>query len=128
MNKTVIDNLVKLVTEQTKYKLPAFPDELMTLPSVGQKAIQVLHDLGYVRQRDIPFSDLTVRAGSALYDLGIKNKNEARAMIESGRLAPGKRRNYGDKTHREVCAWVGIKLPAKTKKKIRACPHCGKRI
>src|SRR5262245_20053869 len=28
--------------------------------------------------------------------------------LKSGRLSPGKVRNYGPTTHREVCAWAGV--------------------
>jgi hypothetical protein len=37
------------------------------------------------------------------------NKNKVIRALKSAKLGPGKVHNYGWKTHREVCAWAGVK-------------------
>lgn len=59
-----------------------------------------------------------------------------RKGISNGMIYPEKLRNYGWKSHREVCNWAGIKPPRRTPpKKVKLiatlnlpmkCPHCGK--
>ncbi len=56
---------------------------------------------------------LSVRAVNVLLNMNIQSRAECLEAIKSGRLQDTKPgmpwlRNYGTKTHKEVCNWLGI--------------------
>jgi transcriptional regulator with XRE-family HTH domain len=52
-------------------------------------------------------SELSYRTSNIINNFGINDKEEAREALLSGRL--GLRcRNYGVKTHKELCEWAGV--------------------
>lgn len=59
------------------------------------------------------FGRLSVRARNTLRASGLHNKEQVRNAVESGALTPNSRgtANYGIKTHREVCEWLGLPVP-----------------
>lgn len=106
--------------------------------NVGRKALSELKQLGLIKES--PASELSVRAANCLSNSGIETKEQAKQAIIEGRLKPDKKvwnwnapiqnrgiRNYGWKTHKEVCKWVGLPEPHKPKR-VQICPHCGKDV
>ncbi len=72
---------------------------------------------------------LSVRANRCLERAGIPAEKEAVSQaLKTGTLWPFLRpRNYGKKTHEEVCRWAGVDettLPLYAGKRA-VCPHCG---
>jgi len=79
------------------------------------------------------FNELSARAGSAVVNFcdtldHDKRKIQIAKAIASGELKPGTRRirNYGPKTHKELCAWVGLPCPTKIRKTwiVLVCDIC----
>lgn len=46
---------------------------------------------------------LSVRATNALKNMGLQSRGQVKEAIRTGTLAPGKIRNYGHKSHAEIC-------------------------
>lgn len=68
------------------------------------------------------------RVANVFYNLGYGSKAEVREAIAQGILKPkghGSPRNYGFKSHRRVCEWVGLPYDPKSIRVLR-CPHCSK--
>ena len=69
-----------------------------------------------VEQRDRPpqWSDgLSRRVLNCLNHAGISSKEAVFRALDNGRLRPGGRcRNYGEKSHAELCAWLGFPASA----------------
>jgi hypothetical protein len=51
---------------------------------------------------------LSAKAQNALRNYGIKNKKQALKSYQDGDLHPSRMRNYGWKTHNEVCEWLEV--------------------
>lgn len=49
---------------------------------------------------------LSVRSKSALKSLGLRSRGQIKHAIKIGWLAPGKIRNYGHKSHAEICSVI----------------------
>lgn len=79
-----------------------------------------------------PLYPLSVRAVNCLNNIAVTNKKEALSAIQSGRLKPLRSpRNYGWKTHQEICRWLGLPEPKRPGRKIavsKTCPHCGGKL
>jgi hypothetical protein len=91
-----------------------------------------------------PHLGLSTRTSNCLSNLSLVSRDEIKRAIESGKLRPGSHkinddkhdqrrirngwlnaRGYGWKSHVEVCQWLGLPAPEKSKKAV-TCPHCGK--
>ena len=58
---------------------------------------------------DLPLDGLSVRSANFLQQVGLTDKEEIRAKIQSGQMRPYVSfRHYGLKTHAEVCRWLGL--------------------
>lgn len=124
------NRLVKVVQKLIDLNVPIPIDEWMVFRygGIGKKALSELKKLGLVPDRSI--AGLSCRAWVCLDNNGIRTKSEAKAKILSGFLHPDrsiKIRNYGWKTHKEVCKWAGLPEPFPEKRPV-ICPHCGKDI
>ena len=76
-----------------------------------------------------PLFGLTVRAANSGlgYVVDAHGKENLVGMVSGGRLNLRRLRGVGNKTEREILAWLG--LPVQTEKKpVKVCPHCGKPI
>lgn len=49
------------------------------------------------------YDRLSVRAANALKNMGLQSRGQVKEAIRTGTLAPGKIRNYGHKSHAEIC-------------------------
>lgn len=65
---------------------------------------------------------LSVRAGTVINNLNLRNRGEVLAAIKDGRLHPRRTRHYGWKTHIEICRWLGLPVPLKRGQ----CPRCSR--
>lgn len=88
----------------------------MLYEKVGVRAVNGLHNSGLIP----PDDDFAV---------DVLFKEKIKAAILDGRLKPGKNiRNYGIKSHIEVCKFVGMKpLPPLRREKVLVtedCPKC----
>jgi hypothetical protein len=85
------------------------------------------HELG--SSNDV-FYGLSTRAINCIYWFGIETKDQLLDAIQSYGLYPNKTRNYGWKTHREICDWLKIDFVEKPKtvwiKEV--CECCGQVI
>lgn len=73
---------------------------------------------------------LSVRTRNALHNHGLNSKEEAIAAIKTGSLShkPGKTRNYGWKSHVELCRLLGLEPLEKRRCVLirhSICPKCG---
>lgn len=60
-----------------------------------------------------------------LWNAGFDTRKKVRDGVLSQKIFPGKYpRNYGEKTHREVCQWLGIEVPEKLPRNTCVCPKC----
>jgi len=74
---------------------------------------------------------LSVRAANSLNNFGITSREEAIEAIKSGRMSPGKMRNYGWKSHSELLRFLGLPEAKKLSRVYTLnghCPHCGKSL
>lgn len=49
------------------------------------------------------YDGLSVRAANALKNMGLQSLGQVEKAVRTGTLAPGKLRNYGHKSHAEIC-------------------------
>lgn len=97
----------------------------------SQRASQLYREASRIREHkenQHPFYGLTYRAINICMNLGVCSKEEVKAALEDGLLKIGRTRNYGWKTHQELCAWAGLPVPTKPKGHPRICPHCKKSL
>jgi hypothetical protein len=73
---------------------------------------------------------LNVRAANRLNNLNINSREAALEAFQSGKLTPGRERNYGVKSHREVARWLGLPFHETQSRTYatKQCPHCGEVI
>lgn len=82
-----------------------------------QRARQIVLLAGFrLKQPPDPWAELSTRARNVLRAEGYDTKEKAIEGIMSGVLHPdatypNEIPNYGRKTHKEVCDWLGIQLP-----------------
>ena len=124
--------LIKERIHELGYTIPISIFRIKRFRGVGYCTIQELIKIGVVKEYDA--DDLSIRARNCLNSIGIKTKEQAVEAINDGRLHPDNNpikqiavRNYGWKTHKEVCKWLGLPEPHKAKT-VQFCPHCGKHI
>lgn len=129
---------IKEMMQERGYKIPMSEWEAIGLRGCGRMTLRELIKIGWVTES--PASELSSRAAHCLSNVGIETKEQARQAITQGRLKPDKKpwkwnstnedrgvRNYGWKTHKEVCKWAGLPEPQKPKR-MQICPHCGKDV
>ncbi len=123
---------ISKLVENLKNRGAVFPLEwrnALKYRGVGPFSMRLLLDQGFINPPVANGTELSTRAIGCLELFNINSKEEAKQRISEGTLGPNIPgcRNYGMKTHKEVCAWVGIPVPIKPKKTI-TCPHCGKQF
>ena len=132
-----LTSIIEMLAE-SDVAIPMDEWDALKYRNVGRKALSELKQLGLVKES--PANELSCRAANCLNNAGIETKEQARQAIIEGRLKPDKKawnwnapnqnrgiRNYGWKTHKEVCKWVGLPEPHKPKR-VQICPHCGKDV
>lgn len=64
---------------------------------------------------------LSSKSINALNNYGIKNKKQALKAYQDGDLHPSRMRNYGWKSHQEVCEWLGVEVILENPEKKEFC-------
>ena len=82
--------------------------EWRTFYGITNDMIERLRVSGFIRDPSgdpIPkiYDGLSVRSTNALKNMGLQSKGQVEEAVQAGRLAPGKVRNYGHKSHAEIC-------------------------
>jgi hypothetical protein len=83
--------------------------EWRTFDGITSDMIERLRVSGFIYEpskRDpLPkiYDGLSVRAANALKNMGLQSKGQVEEAVRTGTLAPGKLRNYGHKSHAEIC-------------------------
>jgi hypothetical protein len=99
--------------------------ELMSMSMVEKLVIHVENLLAL---KDCWYDELSTRVVNAIMQAGCATKKETKTAILENRLNPGIQRNYGCKSHYELCKFLGLVPPDPVKKKppsgIWRCPHC----
>ena len=99
--------------------------ECVSLPSV-EKMVALVE--GLLAMKNCWFDGLSPRVCAAITNAGYFSKKQVKTAILENRLNPGTTRNYGCKSHYELCGFLGIDPPEPLKKKkpgfIWRCPHC----
>ncbi len=129
------------LTERLLTTIALRESENKTFRQIGQligcgpaRAAQLYHDAKRRQkyndegERGNPYYGLSVRATNCLTNCNLANREEILSAVQRGLLHPTKKdgygplRNYGKKTHDEVCQWLGVPVLEKPRKR---CPHCG---
>lgn len=91
---------------------------------VGRKTLEAWVKMGLIHDG---LSGLSTRAVKCLSHAGLLSRASVRSAIENRKLYPESIRNYGIKTHAEVCQFAGID-PSEYRDPPKRCPHCGELI
>ena len=83
-----------------------------------------------------PFWVLETRAANILHNAGIETREAALKAYEAGELRSPYYKDYGwhgcrglgKKTLKEIADWAGFELQQAPKKKVKFCPHCGRKL
>ena len=100
----------------------------MSLNAIGskigltkQRISQIVHANEAIESRPKWCAGLSTRAYNAVRRIGYANSFEVFTDLARGDLRPNRPgwyvplRGYGNVTHRELCRWLGVKVPRPTK-------------
>jgi hypothetical protein len=111
--KRLASKILMLANYAGNQLVPLKKEHAIKYRGIGFDAIHAMQELGLVEtDQFMELNELRSQTRNILVSLGITNKKKASAAIASGKL--GRRvRNYGVKSHEEVCKWLGVKESAK---------------
>jgi hypothetical protein len=113
--KRLVSQLLILAQYSGEESVPLKKAWALKYRGVGMTAIRFLKAVGLVESDFAELNELSSRTRNLLLNAGIKNKAQAKQVILFGNknYKNIKIRNYGVKSHEEVCKWLGIKEGAK---------------
>ena len=106
-------NVIRVLADADS-QIPMEAGHAIKFKGIGKRAISQLEQMGLINKS--PLSGLSFRAANCLAGAGIETKDQARKAMVEGRLNPDasrldRVRNYGLKTHKEVCKWLDSPNP-----------------
>ena len=117
---------LKLRNEGMTYK------EIGKRMDVGAQRARELHRIALwkMEHQNEWWAGLSVRAANCLNNRNLVTRDQIMEAVKNGTLHPKNRntRNYGWKSHAEVCKWLGLPEPQKSKPRLTVCPHCGGKL
>ena len=128
----------KMKLSETISKVSELRSKGLTLQAIGnqlglsrQRVHQIIHEGKEREQLANEWTNgLSVRNRHMLAVFKIHSREQAIESIQKNEIRPYRWKNFGLRSYRDLCAWLGVEPPiAKYSRKLgRTCPHCGKEI
>lgn len=103
----------------------ATASELLKFRNIGPVTVAEMRRRGLVV--DSPFLGLSHRTANALEKLGLKSKDDLRALFRQEGLRPGCIVSLGWASYNEVRNFLGLR-PRRDPALYPRCPHCGRSL
>ena len=101
-----VDQIAARIRSEYAGHIPISEHDALKLNGVGRVSLSLLKDMGLVSR----MGNLSTRTKSILHNNCLYTKQQTLDAIQSGALRVGTTRRYGNKTHTEVCDWLGQKV------------------